>query len=212
MRRDIFIEQLRRQIYSGFPSDDADITINLVNVLIEPAIGIAAQACYDKNVAIEGVGFVNNGFYTTFKGLTITQDGNFLWKTELPEIPQGLGAVDGISRFVVKDNSTPQISYPVLLLSENQVSIERGMRSIPNKVIGYPEGKYLYIESTLILSVFTGQITMISGGDKTDLISELNVPPNYLPIMQEWIIKQLMSERLAPKDLSNDGTDVINMA
>jgi hypothetical protein len=210
LRRDFFIEAVRRQIHSGFPSDDSDITINLVNTYIEPAIGIAAKACYDGNLQVDGVGYVSNGFYTTFKNLSITSEGNFLWKTELPEIPQGLGAVDGISRFVIKDDSSPQTSYPVLLLSENQVSIQKGMRAIPNKLIGYPEGKYLYIQSTLILSVFTGQVTMISGGDKTDLDSELNVPPTYLPVMQKWILEQLMIEKMTPKDVTNDGQDGTN--
>ncbi len=207
MRRDYFIEMVSRQIHGGFASDDTTITTNLINTYIEPAIGIAAQKCYGDNLAMDGVGYVNNSFYITFKNLAITSDGNFLWKTTLPELPMGLGAVDGISRFVIKDDSSPQISYPVLLLSENQVSISRGMRPIPNKVIGYPEGKYLYIISTLLLNVFTGQVTMISGGDPTDLDSELNVPANYLPIMQDWIFNQLMKEKSVPVDVVNDGQD-----
>lgn len=210
MRRDIFIEVIRRQIYAGFPSDDATITTNLVNTYIEPAIGIAAKSCYDGNLQIDGIGYVNNGFYTTYTSLPITSSGNFLWRTELPELPHGLRASDGISRFVIKDDSSPQISYPIVLLSENQVGIQRGMRNIPNKVIGYQEGKFLYILSTMQLSVFTGQVTMISGGDKTDLDSELNVPPTYLPIMQEWILKQLMIEKMTPKDVVNDGSDAVN--
>jgi hypothetical protein len=210
MRRDVFIEMIRRQIYGGFPSDDASITTNLVNTYIEPAIGVAAKACYDGNIQVDGVGYVNNGFYCTFKDLSITSDGNFLWKVALPDYPQGLGAVDGISRFVIKDDVSPQTSYPVVLMSENQVSIYKGMRTMPNKVLGYPEGKNLYILSTMILSQFTGQVTMISGGDKTDLDSELNVPPTYLPIMQDWIIKQLMIEKMTPKDINNDGQDAVN--
>jgi hypothetical protein len=196
-----------RQIHGGFASDDTTITTNLINTYIEPAIGIAAQKCYGDNLAMDGVGFVNNSFYITFKSLPITPDGQFLWKTTLPEIPMGLGAVDGVSRFVIKDDSSPQVSYPVLLLSENQVSIQRGMRPIPNKVIGYPEGNLLYIISTLLLNQFTGQVTMISGGDKTDLDSELNVPANYLPIMQDWIFSQLMKEKSVPVDVVNDGQD-----
>jgi len=205
MRRDVFIELVRRQIHNGFPSDDSEITINLVNTYIEAAIGVAAKACYDGNLQVDGIGYVNNGFYTTYTGLAITSSGNFLWRTELPELPQGLGAVEGISRFVIKDNSSPQLSYPIVLLSENQVGIQRGMRDIPNKVIGYQEGKYLYILSTMQLSVFTGQVTMISGGDKTDLDSELNVPPTYLPIMQDWIYNQLVKEKIQPRDVVNDG-------
>lgn len=210
MRRDVFIELISREYHGGFAPDDTSITNNFINTYIEPAIGVAAQTCYDKNVAVEGVGYVNNSFYTTFKSLTITSDGNFLWKVTLPEIPQGLGQVDGISRFVIKDNTTPQTSFPVLLLSENQVSIQKGMRNIPNKLIGYPEGKYLYIQSTLILSSFTGQVTMISGGSSTELTSEINVPPNYLPVMQDWIMKQLMLLKAQPVDVTNDGESATN--
>lgn len=209
MRRDVFIEIVSRKIHGGFPSDDTQITNNLINTWIEPAIGVAVQKCNTDNLQMDGVAFVNNGFYTTFKNLSITSDGNLTWKVELPEIPQGLGAVDGISRFVIKDNESPQTSYPVLLMSESQVSIYRGMRNIPNKVLGYPEGKFVYILSTLLLNQYTGQVTMISGGDKTDLDSELNVPANYLPIMIDWISAKLMEERLTPTDRSNDGNDSI---
>lgn len=207
MRRDVFIEIVSRQIHGGFASDDTSITNNLINTLIEPAIGVAAKACYDGNIQIEGVGYVNNGFYTTFKNLSITSDGNFIWKVTLPEIPMGLGAIDGISRFVIKDDVSPQTSYPVVLMTEAQVSIYKGMRPIPNKVLGWPEGEFLYIISTLLLSTYTGQATMISGGDPTDLDSELNVPANYLPIMQTWIFNELMKEKSQPVDVTNNGSD-----
>lgn len=210
MRRDYFIEMVSRKIHGGFASDDSQITTNLINTWIEPAIGIAAQKCYGDNLQIDGIGYVNSSFYITFKGLTISADGNFMWKVSLPELPMGLGAIDGISRFVIKDNTSPQTSYPVVLLNQNQVSIHKGMRLIPNKVIGWPEGAFLYIMSTFELYPFTGQVTMISGGDKTDLDSELNVPANYLPIMIDWISAKLMEERLVPKDTTNDGQDAVN--
>jgi hypothetical protein len=207
VRRDVFIEIVSRQIHGGFASDDTSITNNLINTLIEPAIGVAVQKCYGDNLAIEGVGYVNNSFYTTFKSLAITSDGNFIWKVTLPEIPMGLGSIDGVSRFVIKDNLSPQTSYPIVLMSESQVSIHKGMRPIPNKVIGWPEGKFLYIISTLLLNQYTGQATIISGGDSTILTGELNVPANYLPIMQDWIFNQLVKEKSQPKDVTNDGQD-----
>lgn len=209
MKRSFFIELVSREIHSGFASDDSDITNNLINTYIEPAIGIAAQTCYLDNYKMDGCGYVNGSFFSTFKNLTISSDGNFVWKVELPELPMGLGAMDGISRFVVKDNESPQTSYPIVLMTQGQVSIHKGMRPIPNKVLGYPEGKYMYLISTLVLSEYTGQVTMVSGGDKNDLDSELNVPPNYLPIMQEWIVEQLLKERATPKDTTNDGVDTI---
>jgi len=207
--REVFIELVSRQIHGGFASDDTQITNNLINTYIEPSIGIAAQRCYADNLSIDGIGYVNSSFYITYKNLSISSEGNFLWKATLPELPMGLGAIEGISRFVIKDDVSPQTSYPVVLLNQNQVSIAKGMRPIPNKILGYPEGEFLYLISTLLLSQFTGQVTMISGGDPTDLESELNVPANYLNIMQEWIYKQLTIERMTPQDRSNDGSDAV---
>ena len=72
MTRRKFIEMVLRQIYGDQPSDDANITYNLVNVWLEQAIGLAAKQNYKDNISIEGIGFLNNSFYTKFTGLTIT--------------------------------------------------------------------------------------------------------------------------------------------
>ena len=50
---------------------------------------------------------------------------------------------------------------------------------------------------------------MISGGDSTDLDSTLNVPSDYLPVMNEYIKNQLVFERQMPLDVQNDGVDAI---
>jgi hypothetical protein len=48
---------------------------------------------------------------------------------------------------------------------------------------------------------------MVSGGDSTDLNSELNVSPDYFPVMVQYIREQLMFERSIPQDTDNDGQD-----
>lgn len=212
MNRAVFIERALRQIYGGFPTDDSTITTNLVNTWLEDAAAVAAKQNYKDNLTIDGINYVNNSFYTTFKGLSVTKDENFLWKIELPSIPLGIGTSEGISTLVFKDPSNNQISYPGVWLSQNQVSYQRGMRSIPNKVLIYSEGKYVYALSTLALSAFTATATMISAGDSTDLNSELNVPSDYFPVMVEYIKQQLMFERSVPVDGANDGRDAIKDA
>lgn len=209
MTRRAFIERTLRQIYGGFWSDDSQITVNLVNFWLSDAIAIAAKANVKDNLAIDGISYVNNSFYTIFKELEIEQDEQFLWKVTLPEIPLGLGNVDGISTIQIKDNSSPQISYPVILMSENQRSFQQGMRPIPNKVLGYPQGEFIYIVSTIILSPYTAYVTMISGGDATDLDSTLNVPPDYFSTMVQYIQQQLLLERNTVVDAQNDGLDAI---
>lgn len=206
LTREQYIEQIRRQIYGGFPQDDAEITVSLVNIWLDQAIAYAAQKCYQDNLKIEGIAFVNNGFYSTFKNISVTKDENFLWKAELPQIPPGIGSSEGISTVVFK-SSTNQISFPVILMSQNQRSFQRGMREIPNKLIGYQEGNYIYALSTIQLSQYTMTCTMISGGVSSDLDSVLNVPPDYLTFVTEYLKQQLGFERNQPVDAVSDGID-----
>lgn len=203
-----FIERILRQIYNGLPSDDATITKELVNKYLEDAIGVAAKANYKDNIALDGVSYVNDSFYSTFKGIAVTKDERFLWKIALPQVPVGLGGNEGVSTLVLK-NDTGELSYPIVWLTANQLSYQKGMRPIPNKLLGYYQGKNAFVMSTLILSDYTATVTLVSGGDSTDLYSELNVPPDYFPVMVEYIKNQLMFERNVPVDTTNDGSDVI---
>lgn len=208
MTREIFIERLRRQVYGDFPSDDSTITDNLVNEWILDGTAIAAKKNYTDNFQLDGVAFVNNGFYSTFKALAITQDEQFLYKFSLPEIPLGIGSVDGISRVVFKDADN-NVSYPGILLSENQVAIQRSMRPIPNKILCYPEGGSCFVITTLIMTPYTASVTMISGGDSTDLGSTLNIPGDYIPVIVQYIQQQLILERNQSVNAANDGNDSI---
>lgn len=206
-----YIEQVRRLIYGGQPSDDAEITVNLVNTWLNQAVAYAAKQCYADNMKLEGVASVNNGFYSTFKGLTVSKDENFLWKLTLPSVPPGIGATEGISTVVFKSD-TAQISYPVVLMSESQKSFQRGMRDIPNKLIGYQEGGNVFVLSTIALSQYTATVTMVSSGVSTDLGSTLNVPPDYLPVVTDYLMKVLNFERNQVVDEKSDGIDAIKTA
>jgi hypothetical protein len=209
LTRATFIERVRRQIYGGQPSDDASITVGLVNNYLNDAIAVAAKANYKENIAIDGINFVNNSFYTTYKSLSVTADEQFLWKITLPEIPIGIGENFGCETLIFKDSSSNQLSYPVVFISQNQRSYARSMRPIPNIVLAYLEGQFVYVQSTIILSAYTAQATMISGGDSTNLQSTLNVPPDYFPVMMQYLQSQLLLEKAQPVDSANDGLDAI---
>lgn len=208
MLRIELIEQLRRQVYGDFPSDEATITNGLVNQYITQGCGIAAKQNYKENYQLEGVGFANNSFHTTFKGLQITKDEQFLYKFSLPEIPLGIGNVDGIARVLFKDDNK-NVSLPGVILSENQVGIQRQMRPIPNKVLCYPEGIFCYAITPIIMSDYTASVTMVSGGDSTNLDSVLNVPSDYINIIVEYVKAQVAFQRAQPVDASNDGLDAV---
>lgn len=202
-----FIESILMQIYGQKPSDDAEITYNLVNLYLQEGIATAAQAAYKSSIQIDGVGYINNGFYSTFSGLSISQDAtdNQCYVFTLPEIPVGISANMGIAEVRFKADGFTSLSG--IPLSMNQWGYFDSMRPIPNKILFLPEGKYVRAKTPLILSLYTATIKMISGGDITNLNSELNVPPDYLPICRDYIVQKLLAERSIPADVYNDGSD-----
>lgn len=206
MTREVFIERALRQIYGGQPTDDSVTTVNLVNTWLPDAIAVAAKQNYTDAIKLDGVGYVNNSFYTTFKNISATKDEKFIYKLTLPEIPVGIGKTDGISALMFKDDDG-NLSFPCTPLSQNERGFYKSMRPIPNKILYFPEGKFLYAISSLPLNNYTANVTMISGGDSSDLTSELNVPPDYFPAMTEYIKAQLLLERQQVPDQTNDGTD-----
>jgi len=207
MTRSQFIEQILRQVYGGYVQEDSSITPMLVNQYIDQAIAFAAKTNYKENASLEGVGFVNNSFYTTFKDIAISRDENGLWKLTLPQVPVGIGANEGISTLQLK-NSQNQISQPCIPLTENQKTYFQSLQNLPFKTLYYVEGNLAYLVSNLTLSNYTATVTLVSGGNSSDLNSNLNVPGDYVPIMIDYIQKQLLLMKSRPQDLQNDGSDI----
>lgn len=209
MTRYQYIEKTLRDIYGSQPIDDADITFNLVNIWLSEGIGVAAQKNYRDNWQLDSINYINNGFYATFKNLSVTKFQPFLYRVELPEIPPALGHNEGVSTLTFT-GSDGFVSYPSVPLTTNQSTYYRSMRPVQNKLMHVQEGKFLNIISTLILSVgYTANVVMVSGGDSSDLDIELNVPPDYMPIIDDFLTQKLMAERLVPQDDINDGQDNI---
>jgi hypothetical protein len=204
--RFMFIKRALRQIYNDQPSDDSNITTNLVNNWLGDAIGAAAKKNYTDNLQMDGVAYVNNSFYTTFSGLAIISVDQFTYQMTLPQIPFALGNNEGVGVLQFVDNAG-NISDPAIPLSENQVGYFRNLRPIPNKILYFSEGIFLYAISTLQLNNFTGKVRIVSGGDNTNLNSILNVPDDFKPIMIEYIKNQLAWERAQNRISTNDGSD-----
>ena len=206
MTRKIFIERILRQIYDGQPSDDSNITFNLVNQWLNDAIGVAAKKNYTDSIQMDGVAYVNNSFYTSYSSLTITQVDNTTFKFTLPQIPVALGKNEGIATLQFSNSKTPT-SFGAVPLSMNQVGYQDTLRPIQNKVVYWPQGQEVYMSTGIPLTAYKANIRMISGGDSTDLNSTLIIPDDYVPIMVEYIKAQLAFERSRPIDTSNDGVD-----
>jgi hypothetical protein len=210
MTRNIFIERILRQIYNGQPSDDSSITYSLVNQWLNDAIGLAAKKNYTDGIQMDGIAYVNNSFYTTFKDLAVSLGNidNVTYSIDLPQIPVALGRNEGIATLqFVQDNLASQTAIP---LSINQVAYIDNLRPIQNKILYWTEGKNIYAKSLIPLTAYTANVRMVSGGISTDLNSTLNIPDDYVPMIVEYIKGQLAFERSRPIDTANDGTDSVN--
>jgi hypothetical protein len=206
MTRKTFIERILRQIYNGQPSDDSNITFNLVNQWLNDAIGVAAKKNYTDSIQMDGVAYVNNSFYTSYSGLTITSVNNTTFKFTLPQIPLALGKNEGLATLNFSNNNTPT-TFGAVPLSMNQVGYQDTLRPIQNKVVYWPQGQEVYMSTGIPLTAYKANVRMVSGGDSSDLNSTLIIPDDYVPVMVEYIKAQLAFERSRPIDTSNDGVD-----
>jgi hypothetical protein len=206
MTRKTFIERILRQIYNGQPSDDSSITFNQVNQWLNDAIGVAAKKNYTDSIQMDGVAYVNNSFYTSYSGLTITSVNNTTFKFTLPQIPVALGKNEGLATLNFSNNNTPT-TFGAVPLSMNQVGYQDTLRPIQNKVVYWPQGQEVYMSTGIPLTAYKANVRMVSGGDSTDLNSTLIIPDDYVPVMVEYIKAQLAFERSRPIDTSNDGVD-----
>ena len=207
MTRYALIERILRQIYNGQPSDDSNITYNLVNQWLNDAIGLVVKKNYTDNIQMDGVAYVNNSFYTTFTNIDINAESvdTVTYSIDLPIIPYALGRNEGVAMLqFVGDKKTSQTAIP---LSMNQVAYIEQLRPIQNKILYWVEGKNIYVKSSIPLTSYKATLRLISGGDSTDLNSTLIVPDDYMPMVVEYIKGQLAFEKSRPIDQSNDGVD-----
>lgn len=202
-------ERILREAYGEQPSDDSNATVNLVNSWLLDALGAAAKQNYKENGVIDGVQYVSNSFYTTFKNISVSSYEQFIFQMQLPQIPIALGRNEGIATLQFVDTNG-NVSDPAIPLSENQVGLYQNMRSIPNKTLYYPEGDFLYVISDLLLDIgYTGKIRMVSGGVSSDLNSTLIMPDDYMSFVVDYCVKMLKQERFTQKDVTNDGQENI---
>lgn len=187
------------------PADDSAITPNLVNQYITQGIGLAAQRAYQDAIKLDGVGYVNGAFHTTFKNLSVTEDERFQYKITLPDMPVGIGRGEGIS--TLRFRGEGQVSLPAIPLSQAQKGYFGSLRPIANKILYYSEGQDLFAISTLPLYQYSAQVTMVSGGDPTDMDATLNVPADYIPVIIAYVKEQLLLQKQVKPDTANDGVD-----
>jgi len=207
MTRDFFIERILRRLYNGQPSDGASVTTNLANSYLNDAIAIATKLHYGENMRIEDISFINNSFYTTFRGLAISVGAEMGYFTaQLPEIPIALGKNESLPSIRLVNGVS--VSKPCVWLNVNQVNQYDNLPQ-PFGIPVWNENSLLVFNSpklNLKVNGYTVTVRMVSSAS-TKLSDQINVPSEYFQMMSDYVFQQLNTELMQPKDNANDGTD-----
>ena len=207
MTRKVLIEQIRRMLYGGIPTDDANITEKEVNLYINEAMAYMAKVNYTDSIKLDGIESVSDSFYLTFKNLTITRDSDTgYYSLDLPQAPLGLARGYGIST-VTFPTSTGLAKSPIPI-SVRELDYMDSLKQPPSKIFYWPEGKKLWFKSYTNLTGKNAIVRMVST-ESANLDDELNVPQEYITDIINLVMNQLRPRKGAPQDSTNDGLDKI---
>jgi len=200
--RQQLIETIKRTLAGGTPSDDFDILDEEVNILISEGIATAAKKSMIDGMNMEDVKVISDGFYTTVKGIDVTEDADTKdYKIQLPSIPVGTAYGDGVATLsFIMDNG---LSKNAIKVSLNELAYFEGLPTLKNKVYYWTEGSIIWAKSKMDISKYKASLRMVRTMD-TSLGSTLNVPPDYIPIIRDYCLQVLMKNIQIPKDEFND--------
>lgn len=199
-------ELIQRQIAGGTPSDDFEPKLEEIALWIPHGVAAAARVNYTDGVNVDGIEFVGDAFYTTIKNLALTLDEDTGWyQTTLPTLPYGLSTGYDITAMRVQGDR--QVSDAAIRIPQRQVSFYDRMRLPPNKLFFWVEGKTVNVKSFAVLDGMAVRVTMATPGTG-GLDADMNCPDDYIPMVVDYVKKQLLTPQPQPPDLSNDGVNV----
>jgi len=205
MTRKVLIEQIRRMLYGGIPTDDANITEKEINLYINEALAYMAKVNYTDSIKLDGIETVSDVFYLTFKNLAITRDADTgYFSLDLPQVPLGLARGYGIS--TVTFSTATGLAKSPIPISVRELDYMDSLKQPPSKIFYWPEGKKLWFKSYTNLVGKLAIVRMVST-ETSDLDAELNVPQEYITDIINLVMGQLRPRKGTPQDSTNDGLD-----
>ncbi len=207
MTRRVLIEQIRRMLYGGIPTDDANITEKEINLYINEAMAYMAKINYTDAIKLDGVESIADSFYLTFKNLAATRDTDTgYYSIDLPQVPLGLARGYGIATVTFPTN-TGSAKSPIPI-SVRELDYMDNLKQPPSKIFYWSEGKKLWFKSYINLVGKNAIVRMVST-ETTNLDDELNVPQEYITDIINLVMGQLRPRKATPQDSTNDGLDKI---
>lgn len=207
MTRRVLIEQIRRMLYGGIPTDDANITEKEINLYINEAMAYMAKINYTDAIKLDGVESIADSFYLTFKNLAATRDTDTgYYSIDLPQVPLGLARGYGIATVTFPTN-TGSAKSPIPI-SVRELDYMDNLKQPPSKIFYWAEGKKIWFKSYINLVGKNAIVRMVST-ETTNLDDELNVPQEYITDIINLVMGQLRPRKATPQDSTNDGLDKI---
>lgn len=206
MTNRMLCELIQRTLAGGTASDDFEPKIEEIFRWLGPGIAYAAKVAYSDSVNIDGIEFVGDAFYTTFKNLALTKDEDTGWyTTTLPATPYGLSIGHDITNVALQ--GVGKVGLPALRVSQTQRAFFERLPMPENRLFYWVEGDELSIKTFGVLDGDTVRVTMASTSS-TSLDGPAGCPEDYIPGIVDFIRKQYLPTLNLPKDLSNDGVNV----
>jgi len=196
-------ELIQRALNGGFASDDTEITIPLINLYLNSAIGFAVKSNYKETIQLEGTEGVSDGFYAIYTGISITKDAlTGLYSATLPQQPAGVGAGWDVSYFMIITGSGKKLfAYPI---SAREIPYLYDNGSDCNEIYYWTNKNIATLHSCNDITKYKAQVRMICT-QSDDMSSTITLPDGYLPVVIEYMAKTLGIQIQVPIDVSSDG-------
>ena len=209
----VFTERIKRRLFNGWQSVAENTTDREIQLYIQEAIAAVMVQRVEKNISLEGVRQVPEGFITTYSFTWSLSSNPFtvdytrgLVGIILPQPIIGLPL--GYSIVEPYFGNTGQMSYPLIAVHSFQ-------RSYYNKLPTPNFGAYYWVENNNMYIDFQGGdyttigtlyvpmlATRSETGNDTDII---NIPDDAMSMVFDIVIKKLTERVETPSDNVNDG-------
>jgi hypothetical protein len=206
MTRRFLCELIQRRFAGGDPSDDFPIQLEEINGWLNFGLAAAAMKNYGDTAALD-VEHVADAFYYTFTALPLSMDSaTGYYYTTLPQLAYALPKGYDITGVNIAEGG--QLSKGFVRIFQNQLDRYRDMRMPPNKSAYWVEGSTLYVNSPFLLDGKSLRVRMASGGDSSDLDSQVGVPDDLVDFVVAQVYNKFLPFMNVKPDLSNDGVNV----
>jgi hypothetical protein len=209
MTRKELCELIQMRLAGGMPSDDFPITLDEINLWLDHGIAASAMKNYTDGVQIDGLEFIGDAYYTTFKNLSLTKDTDSLYyTTTLPAAPIGVPrGYDITSAYIMK----PEGGYSKAMLRVNpqQLDYYNELPKPKDAIEFWVEGKVMFVrtDTAFLLNNNKVAVRMAGSAGSRSLTAEALVPADAVPFVVDYVFKYFLQTDQMPKDLMNDGTN-----